>query len=119
MVSGKENHCQIIDEYNNLPLEQRKDIYKIFSDSVDFEEIKKHQTILKSKRKLSQEQVFMIYVNEEYKILPKQALCKMFGVASNTIYTILHKKSYQDYWLDYQKITNEQKEKLVSLLRNQ
>ena len=118
-IKKKENHCKIVDEYNNLSLEQRKDIYKIFSDSVDFEEIKRHQTILKSKRKLSQEQVFMIYVNEEYKILPKQALCKMFGVASNTIYTILHKKSYQDYWLDYQKITNEQKEKLVSLLRNQ
>lgn len=41
-IKKRENHCQIIDEYNNLSLEQRKDIYKIFSDSVNFEEIKKH-----------------------------------------------------------------------------
>ena len=29
--------------------------------------------------------------------------------SNNTLYTIIHKKSYQDYWLDYQKITEEQK----------
>ena len=118
-IKKKENHCQIIDEYYSFPIEKRQDIYKIFSDSVNFEEIKKHQTIIKSKRKLTQNQVFMIYVNEEYKILPKNTLCKMFNVASNTIYTILNKKSYQDYWLDYLKITDEQKKELVSLLRNQ
>lgn len=118
-IKKRENHCQIIEEYYNLPLEQRKDIYKIFSDSVDFENLKKHQTIIKSKRKLNQNQVFMIYINEEFKILPKIKLCKKFNVTSNTIYTILKKKSYQDYWLDYQKITDEQKKQLVSLLRNQ
>ena len=118
-IKKRENHCQIIEEYYSLPLEQRKDIYKIFSDSVDFENLKKHQTIIKNKRKLSQEQVFMIYANEEFKILPKNKLCKQFNIASNTIYTILNKKSYQDYWLDYQKITDEQKKQLVSLLRNQ
>ena len=86
--------------------------------TVNFEEIKTHQTIIKSKRKLTQEQVFMIYINEEYKILPKKYLCKKFNIQGNTLYTILKQKSYKDYWNDYQKITNEQKEKLVSLLRN-
>ena len=118
-IKKKENHCQIIDEYYSFSESQRRDIYKIFSDSVNFEEIKRHQTIIKNKRKLNQEQVFMIYINEEYKILPKSTLCKMFNITSNTIYVILKKQSYQDYWLDYQKITNDQKQQLVSLLRNQ
>ena len=118
-IKKKENHCHIIEEYENLTLEERKDIFKIFSDSVNFQEIKAHQTIIKSKRKLSQEQVFLIYINEEYQIIPKKHFCKMYNIASNTIYTILKQKSYQDYWQDYQKITSEQKEKLVSLLRNQ
>nr|DAF40710.1 MAG TPA: hypothetical protein [Caudoviricetes sp.] len=43
----------------------------------------------------------------------------MFNITSNTIYTILNQKSYQDYWQDYQKLTNDQKEQLASLLRKQ
>lgn len=118
-IKHKVNHCDSIKEYDSLPIEKRKEIYKIFCDSVNFDELKTHQTILKTKRKLTQEQVFMIYVNEEYKIIPRIYFCSMFNIASNTIYTILNRKSYKDFWNDYQKISNDQKEKLVSLLRNQ
>lgn len=118
-IKHKENHIQIIEEYDNMELEERKAIYEIFCQSANFQEIKAHKTILTSKRKLTQEQVFLIYTNEEYKIMPRTHLCSLFKVASNTLYTIIHKKSYQDYWLDYQKITEEQKLQLVSLLRNQ
>lgn len=117
-IKHKVNHCQIIEEYNTLPLEQRQDIYRIFCDSINFDEIKTHKTIIKNKRKLNQEQVFMIFVNEEFLIIPKAYFCTKFNIASNTIYTIINHKSYQDYWLDYQKITNDEKQKLVSLLRN-
>lgn len=61
----------------------------------------------------------MIYVNNEQNIIPKTYLCNMFNITSNTIYTILNQKSYQDYWQDYQKLTNDQKEQLASLLRKQ
>ena len=118
-IKKKENHSSIIEEYYNLPFEERRDIYNIFCESCSFKEIKAHQTIIKNKRKLTQNQVFMIYVNEEYKIIPKKHLCNLFNVTNNTIYTILKKQSYQDYWLDYQKITDEQKLELVSLLINQ
>ena len=118
-IKKKENHCKIIEEYYNLPLEQRQDIYKIFCDSVTFIDIKAHKTVLKSKRKLTQQQVFLIFVNEEFKVVPKNSLCYQFQITKNTIYTILKHQSYQDYWQDYQKITNEQKQQLVSLLRNQ
>jgi hypothetical protein len=41
----------------------------------------------------------MIYINEEMNILPKKDLLKRFNVSSNnTIYSVLNKKSYQDYW---------------------
>ena len=60
----------------------------------------------------------MIYVNEEYKIIPRIYFCPMFNITSNTIYTILNRGSYKDFWNDYQKITSDQKGKLVSLLRN-
>lgn len=117
-IKHKANHNAVIEEYEQLPLEERKAIYQIFCESANFQEIKAHKTILQSKRKLSREQVFLIYANEEFQIIPKKWLYKEYGVASNTIYTILKKQSYQDYWYDYQKITEEQKLQLVSLLRN-
>ena len=56
-----------------------------------------------------------IYIN----ILVILRYLYQFQITNNTIYTILRHQSYQDYWQDYQKITNEQKQQLVSLLRNQ
>ena len=118
-IKHKMSHSNIIEDYNNLPLEERQMIYKIFSDSVNFVERKAHQTVLMTKRKLSQEQVFMILANEEFKIVPRKRLYENFNVASNVLYEIIHKECYKDYSLDYEKITDNQKEKLVSLLRNQ
>lgn len=118
-IKKKVNHCEIIAEYDNLPIEERQAIYKIFSDSVDFIDKKAHKTILSNRRKLTQEQVFMVLVNEEYKIVSKKSLCEKFGVNNNVLYGILKKETYQDYSLDYNKITEEQKQQLVSLLRNQ
>ena len=117
-IKNKINHCQIISEYDNLSEKDRREIYEIFVSSSNFYDKKVHSTIINSKRKLNKEQVFMIFVNEEYKIIPRNKFCEMFSIASNTIYTILKHKSYQDCWYDYQKITQEQKEQLVSLLRN-
>lgn len=65
-IKHKENHVNIIEEYENLPLEERKAIYDIFCKSIEFEELKAHKTILQFKRKLTQEQVFLIYANEEF-----------------------------------------------------
>lgn len=118
-IKRKINHCEAIEEYEKLPMKERQKIYEIFCDSINFKEKKAHSTIIKSKRKLTQEQVFMIYVNNEQNIIPKTYLCNMFNITSNTIYTILNQKSYQDYWQDYQRLTNDQKEQLASLLRKQ
>lgn len=118
-IKKKENHIQLIEEYERLPLEERKKIYQIFLDSSNFYEDKVNTTIIQNKRKLSQEQVYMIFANEEFSIVPRSWLCKYFNVASNTIYTIIRGKAYKDYALSYSKLSQNQKEKIVSLLRNQ
>ena len=61
----------------------------------------------------------MILINEEFDIMPKKQLCNKFKVTSNVYYSILKGEGYKDYVLDYQKITDTQKQELVSLLRNQ
>lgn len=54
----------------------------------------------------------------DFLVISVVLLYSKYSVTSNTLYIILQKKSYQDYWCDYQKITEEQKLQLVSLLRN-
>ena len=113
------NHTQYKEEYDNLPIEERKAIYKIFCDSTNFLEQKANTTIIKSKRKLDEIQVFMVLYNFENKVIPISALAKKIGINSTyTLYCIRDGKSYQDYALKYKKLTDEQKNKLASLLRN-
>lgn len=43
---------------------------------------------------------------------------KLFNIKSkNTFHAILRKESYQDCWYDFERKTQEEKERLVSLLR--
>ena len=114
------NHNQYKEEYEQMPLEERKSIYKIFCDSNDLLSKKAHSTIIVSKRKLTQQQVFLIFLNEELnRPLSIKKLKVSFNLASNyTIYCILNHKSYQDYFLDYQKLTKVQKSELAHLLSN-
>lgn len=118
-IKKGENHNQYKEEYELLPLEERKHIYKIFCDSSNFIEKKAQSTILKSKRQLSKEQVMMILYNYEKKVLTITDMAKKVGVKSrNTLESIRQGKSYQDYKLEYEKLTQEQKNKLASLLSN-
>lgn len=115
------NHIEVYEKYYNLSTEERKSIYKIFCDSTNFIEKKAHSTIIENKRQLSREQVYLILLNEELH-RPKTIAwlvnqCKI--KSSNTIYCILKGASYQDYYIDYQKIDKSEKDKLASLLSNQ
>lgn len=119
-IKKGENHSQYKQQYDSLPLEQRKHIYKIFCDSTNFYEDKVNTTIIKSKRRLNEEQVHLIFINEEMgRPINLVNLMKQFDItSSNTIYTILRGQSYKDYALSYSKISQEQKNKLAQLLRN-
>lgn len=111
------NHNQYKEEYERLPLEERQNIYKIFCESSNFYETKVHTTIIQSKRKLTQQQIFLLLCNEEKgRPVSFAELERRFQVTSNTLYTILNGQSYKDFILDYSKLTDIQKQKLASLL---
>ena len=119
-IKKGENHCEIKQEYEQLSLEERKSIYKIFCDSTDFYKSKVNTTIIQSKRQLSEQQVHLIFLNEELgRPINIQTMVQRIGVnSSNTIYTILRGNSYKDYALSYQNLTQNQKDQLAQLLRN-
>lgn len=113
------NHNQYKEEYDKLSLEERKAIYEIFCDSTNFIEDKVNTTIIKNKRQLNEQQVHLILYNFEAHILSKKDMAKKVGVKStNTLDCIKRKETYKDYSLSYEKLTNEQKNHLASLLSN-
>lgn len=114
------NHNQYINEYKKMPLKERQAIYKIFCDSSNFYELKVNQTIIRSKRQLNKEQVFMILYNFENKIVTQKEMARKVGVASSyTLDCIKKGLTYKDYNLEYNKLNNEEKQKIVSLFSNE
>lgn len=118
-IKKKENHNQYIQEYENLPLEERQHIYNIFCESSGFYETKVKQTIVRSKRKLTKQQVFMILYNFEYHLVTNVKMAEMVNVKSTyTLDCIKKGISYKDYSLEYNQLNNEEKQKIVSLFSN-
>lgn len=117
-IKKGENHCQYKEEYENLPLEERQAIYKIFCDSFNFYERKVNSTIIQSKRHLTEQQVHLILLNEELKRpITWKKLMKRFDIKSNnTFYCILKGQSYKDFILSYNQLNQDQKDNLASLL---
>lgn len=119
-IKKGENHIQYKKEYEKLPLEERKEIYKIFCESTNFIEDKVKTTVIKSKRQLNEEQVHLILCNFERKILTKVKMAEFVKIKSTyTLDCIKKGLTYKDYSLSYSKLTLEQKDKLASLLSNQ
>lgn len=113
------NHNQYKEEYEKLSLDERKAIYKNFCDSTDFIQKKVNTTIIQSKKKLTKEQVFLILYNFEKNIVPQYEMAKIVNIKSPyTLACIRDGLSYKDYALEYKKLTEEQKNKLASLLSN-
>ncbi len=113
------NHNQYKEEYDQLPLEERQAIYKIFCDSTNFIEDKVNTTIIQSKRHLTEQQVHLILYNFETHKITQVAMAKKVGVKStHTLDCIKQGKSYKDFALSYTKLTQSQKDELASLLSN-
>ena len=118
-IKKGENHSQYKEEYERLPLEERKAIYKIFCESSNFYEKKVNSTIIQSKRRLTEQQVHMILLNSERKLITWTKLMRKWNIKSdNTFLTIIKGQSYKDYALTYKKLTDTEKDQLASLLRN-
>lgn len=117
-IKHKVNHLEDIEEYYNMPIEQRQDIFNIFEESYHVQERYADSSKIKSKRKLAKEQVLMILCNYEYKIIPEKHMANLVGVKSTyTLDCIEQGKSYQDYSILYNQLTDIQKQKIVSLIR--
>lgn len=94
--------------------------YIIFCDSSNFYEKNVNQTIIKNKRQLTEEQVFMILYNFENKILTQKAMAQKVGIKSTyTLDCIKKGMTYKDYSLKYNKLSDEEKQKIVSLFSNE
>ena len=118
-IKNGENHVETFRLYHNMPEKQRKEIFNIFLESNQlYGQIKEHSRS-KAKRKLSDEQALMILANFEYKIIPTSHLVKKFNVASYVAYTIRDGRSYQDCKYKYEHMTEDEKQKIASLLREE
>ena len=119
-ISRGINHNQYKEEYDNLSLEDRKNIYQIFCESYNLIEKRANSSKLRGKRQLSEQQVHLVFLNEELnRPLTINSLTQKLGVSSsNTLYCILKHKTYEDYFLTYQKLSQSEKNKLATLLRN-
>lgn len=119
-IKKGENHIQWKQKYELLPLEERREMFDTFCDGYNLLYKKAVSSKLVNKRKLTKEQVFLIYLNEELS-RPKSLVWLMNYChisSSNTIYCLLKGQTYNDYWLEYKQLTLEQKESLATLLRN-
>jgi hypothetical protein len=94
-----------------MSFEERKAIYDLFCETTNFYKDKVNTTIITSNRKLSKEQVYMVFVNEEYgRIIPLKRLGTLYGLnGSKALNCILQGKSYKDYALSYKNITEDEK----------
>lgn len=112
------NHCQYKEYYDSLSYEQRKAIYDLFCETTNFCQTKWENSKLSSKRKFTEEQVHLVWANEEYgRIIPLKALARRYGVTDYALACMLNGNSYNDYALSYTKLTKDQKDKLVTLLK--
>lgn len=119
-IKHKVNHLEDIELYEKMSLEDRQAIYKIFCDSTNFYHKKINQTIIKGKRKLTKEQVFMVLYNFEYRVIPDAKMIKLIGIKSTyTLTCIKQGKSYKDYADEYNRLSDDEKQKIVSLFSNE
>ena len=119
-IKRGENHIQYKREYEQLSIEERKEIYKIFCDSTNFIENKVKTTIIQSKRHLTEQQVHLVLCNFERKIHTVTKMAELVGVDSRyTLDCIKKGLTYKDFALSYSKLTLAQKDELASLLSNQ
>ena len=115
------NHNQYKEEYESMPLEERKAIFKIFQESSNIIQARLQSSKIEKTRQLTREQVLLILANEEFgRIVTQLELMQKFNISSsNTIRCIVTKQTYQDVNFEYEHMTIEQKQSLATILREQ
>lgn len=113
------NHTGYFNLFKEKKYEERYSIYKDFCERTDFENRVLNTSQIKTKRKFTKKEVYLILYNFEKRIIPIKKMTQLLNLkSSNTLYTIKKCQSYKNYYISYQKLTEIQKEELVTLLRN-
>lgn len=112
------NHCETYELYWKMSEKQRKEIFDIFCEANDLLLKLESQHNIQSKRVLNKEQVFLVLANAEFKCMPNTHIAKKVGVKSAyTTDLIAKRKTYKDWAIEYDRLSDEEKFKFVTLLR--
>lgn len=111
------NYKPWCEEFNNKTLEEKVQIYEDFCAITKFPILVKAKNSKQSNRNLTKEQVFFILINEEKKMMSWTEIRKMFNNQNRgENYMAVRKgRTYKDYYDEYTRLTEEEKQKVVQL----
>ena len=118
-ICQKQNHQHAIDKYENMTKEQKDEYYNKFMHEHNIEELYARQKI-QGRRKLTEDQALMSLANEEFKIMPRKELQKIYGIQSkNTLYNLARGDSYKEFYIKYNNLSLEERQNIAAMLRDQ
>ena len=113
------NYKPYCENFNNMSEEEKKQWYEDFCDHSNYNLLKTSSYSKPSQRKYSKEEVFAILRWSETKFITAQKLCDILKIeypktpgyrCANKFTGIRTGKSYKDYILEYQKLSEEEKQ---------
>lgn len=119
-IKKGENHMYAQNLYHSMSYNERKALYEecISNEDIRFDMLKSNKK--PTNRKLTKEQVFMVLLNNERKIMTRVGLAKLLGLKSAyTLDCIIKNITYKDYAYEYSKLLKEDKDKIAELFSNE
>lgn len=114
------NHCETYELYWKMTAEQRKELFDIFCEANDLQLKLESQHNIQSLRVLNKQQVFLILANAEFKCIPNVHIAKKVGAKSAYTTTLVaRRETYKDWAIEYDRLSQEEKLKYVTLLREE
>ena len=116
-ITNNRNYKPWCEEFEKMPESEKWQYYEDFCSLSDFPILLKSKGAKKSARKLSKEQVFIILLNEERHFTTWTALRKKYKNSNRgeNYMGIRKKKIYKDYCDEFEKMSEQEKDKLLCL----
>jgi len=108
-IKKGESHQEYKKNYESLPMEYRKLIYKGFCKDFGFYEIKNKTTSRLGKRILTKEQVFMIFSVLEFGYRKIKPMAKKLNISAYTIQCVRDGLTYKYEYNLYNKMTQQER----------
>ena len=118
-IKDGSNHDKCYKEYHQKPVEERRQIFEDFSKQTSFKQKNEEKHSINSKRIFNKKQVFMVLANKEFKIMPRKRLASQLNIKSVYSLMLIEKgETYKDLFIEYNSLTDFDKQKIVSLFSN-